>query len=741
MKSKKILTWLVMSVVLMGSARILRAQAIGASGELKWLRINSLHTYFSEQGAEGETGGTESTHVTYSWPGEYGIDLATMRATGIWLGCQDYYSSVLDKNLTNLVVNTGWKTTEYDERPIHDAIDFRLVGKYDHPLVSVDGELATINSYYDQLDEINENLPADRMLLIKNHTNMGVTVTKKVYAFSQQDHFNYYIYDYVFKNTGIIDNDGTVNEQTIKDFAFAVLYRYEFAGESFIYQGDGNWGASNSQWGRNVVNDVVGTDPEDPDYEFRAHFAWYGPHSERPVPLEDDWGCPNQNDDGILAAAKYSGAVILHADKSATDHSDDLYQPVTQTYLCSGESYAQRASSVYDETIMAQRYEAMIAGTPELSHAEEIELSGQPANEWDSRIDGFGSLVGFGPYHTLEPGDSIHMVLAHGVAGLSREKNREVGANWLQYYNGTGTPELIMPDGSSTTNHTEYKKAWVLTCKDSLFKMFRSAITNYESGYDVPKPPPPPNEFTIRSGGDRIRLSWADNAASASNFDGYVIYRSEGSVMQPKTVYEKLWECDAGNTVHAFDDTSAVRGFDYYYYIQSKSDGSDNNGIPQYSGMFWTLTSVPAYLRRPAGSFLCEVRVVPNPYDIRARALQFGDDFQYDRIAFYGLPPLCDVKIFTERGDMIWEKYHDDGSGDELWDSLTSSGQIIVSGIYILYVEATEDVFATQDMYATHDIVADNGEIMFRKDELMYREGEQIFSKGESIYRKFVVIR
>jgi hypothetical protein len=89
-----------------------------------------------------------------------------------------------------------------------------------------------------------------------------------------------------------------------------------------------------------------------------------------------------------------------------------------------------------------------------------------------------------------------------------------------------------------------------------------------------------------------------------------------------------------------------------------------------------------------AGQGLELVRVVPNPYDIRARFFQFGDQSQYDRIAFYGLPPVCKLKIFTERGDLIWEKDHTRGTGDELWDSLTSSGQIVASGIYILYVEA-----------------------------------------------------
>jgi hypothetical protein len=126
---------------------------------------------------------------------------------------------------------------------------------------------------------------------------------------------------------------------------------------------------------------------------------------------------------------------------------------------------------------------------------------------------------------------------------------------------------------------------------------------------------------------------------------------------------------------------------------------------------------------------------------MRARAVQYGEDFQYDRISFFGLPAICTLKIFTERGDLIWEKYHDDGSGDEIWNSQTRSGQIVVSGIYILYVEVTEDTYAQEDIIATHDIVQDNGEIMFHEGELMYQKGELVFHDGESIYRKFVVIR
>ena len=88
------------------------------------------------------------------------------------------------------------------------------------------------------------------------------------------------------------------------------------------------------------------------------------------------------------------------------------------------------------------------------------------------------------------------------------------------------------------------------------------------------------------------------------------------------------------------------------------------------------------------GQALDLVRVVPNPYDIRSRAYQFGTSPQQaDRIAFYGLPGVCTLKIFTERGDLIWQKEHTSGTGDELWNSTTTYGQVVASGIYILYVE------------------------------------------------------
>jgi len=133
------------------------------------------------------------------------------------------------------------------------------------------------------------------------------------------------------------------------------------------------------------------------------------------------------------------------------------------------------------------------------------------------------------------------------------------------------------------------------------------------------------------------------------------------------------------------------------------------SGIQLESNLFWTRTIEPATLTRQPGTSLDGIRIVPNPYNISAVNYQFGT-YTQDRLMFYELPPACTIKIFTERGDLIKTIHHTDNSGDEAWDSLTSSGQVVVSGIYIAYVEVTKDA-------------------------------PPYFKKGESVYKKLIIVR
>ena len=711
--------------LLPGDASHLLAQN---GGELKWLTVGELHNFFSEQGSEVENPRRTDGGVNDGlfWPAEYGYDQISTAARAMWIGCEDYYEPALETTFKYKAVGIGPRVDVDRPNQVIEA-EFKLIGKFDHPLVLVDNSLATENTYRDVLDEINETLPCDRMLIIQNHTAIGVTITRKAMAFSQQNHDDYFIYEYTLKNTGIVDAQRTVRETSLKNVMFYLNFRYSFAGES-VPGYDLGWGTWESTWGRNTINHVVGTDPTAPGFQYRAAYAWYGPHSESPV---DDWGCPNHQaeelEDAIMAAVRFGGVVTLHADKSVDDRSDDPNQPITTTYMGSDDETTQRYSQ-YDADLMTMKYEIMASGHNQLTHAQELgyvnsaaDIGATFANEWGDDAGGYCQGQGFGPYD-LEPGDSVTIIIAEGVNGISRQKNREVSRNWYQWENALATPTLELPNGSTTTDHNAYKKAWVVTGEDSIKKVFEHALACYASGYDIPQPPPPPTRFEVKSGGDRIRLEWDNNAASHPNFDGYVIYRAEGSVMVAGSVYNKIWECNAANTVTVFDDTTARRGFDYYYYIQSKDDGSTNDlepGKPMYSSKFYTLTNKPANLQRMPALAIEDIRVVPNPYDLRSYKFQFYDrgiGTDSDRLAFFELPPFCKIRIYTERGDLIWEKEHNNGSGDEYWNLQTTYGQIVVSGIYIAHFEVTEDYVDS-------------------------RTGEQTYTKGESTYRKFMVFR
>jgi hypothetical protein len=784
---------------------------LSSAQDVRWLCITDLQEPINSIGAnyEGEFPSGSELNTNYlTWPSQYGVHLNGQnvgRMEGMWIGCTNFNDPVAGKVIRHKVIATGPRNDPDRQAEIF-PLELKLIGKFAHPIVIVDNARASQLDTYDALDEVDPNLVPDREVLVTFNTSVGISVTKKVFAFDSPNHGNYFINDFVFKNTGIYNAKGDVISQTLDSVWFYWMYRYAHAGESYGSTSEGNisnWGYFNSSWGLSTENHDFGNygswsqfnNSSSPLYQMRGFYTFYGPVKDRTgIDYDEDWGCPAQTYDGRLGSWKYSGSVTLHSDKSANDNSDDFSQPAT-TWFISSDINIMQSVNQYDIANMDDRWNAITEGHPPLPH-DYVVGNNFAENYSDARRQAGGGTSqeqGFGPYN-LAPGDSVHIVFAQGVSGLSRQKNLEVGANWLQYYNHTGTPALIMPDGSQAAQTLDgantYKRVWVQTGIDSIIKTYRGALNNYNSGYTLPMPPPPPQSFTVTSGGDRITLSWSDNADSYPHFNGYVIYRSQGTVMDPKSEYIKIFECDKSNLVHSFNDRTASRGFDYYYYIQSKDDGTQNDvqsGVPLYSSMFWTLTNRPASLQRPAittgplpfdtsswkavesmgiwtpgttylkndevtyggKSYVCLsidssssktpdlnsnwgattfrgqwasgtkynafdevtlngqnyftqysisggqgldlVRVVPNPFDIRARLYQFGDvPNQADRIMFYGLPAQATLKIFTERGDLVYQINHTSGTGDERWDCKTSSGQIVASGIYILYVERSD---------------------------------------------------
>jgi hypothetical protein len=669
------------------------AQEVTGDQAIRWISVGTLWNWFSNAGAEVEYGRrgrtccqeTDQADQLY-WEAEYSYpDRCCSKS--MWLGTTNFddpkegefypYKVIpAGPRFANNIVNYMPITMDpYNQGGDHFGI--YSVGRFIHPTVLVDDVPATNLDDFDLIDYVDPQLPADRMVVNKLNSNMGVTVTRKIYAFSHQDHENYFIYEYTFKNTGIYDPKAAPHQKTLTGFIPLFHYRYA-PGHDGAMKG---WGIAATRWGQSTVNQVVFDDPTTPEADVtRATYAWYHPHSSSALGLEGDWGQPNPDVPSPLGAPCFCGTVVLHADVSAEDKSDDPDQPFSAPWIDSDANILSRTDS-YNSDTMTEQYLHMSSGIPNPTHADLIGMN-RFGDEENLNIGGTSTSLGFGPY-TLAPGDSVQVVLAEAVAGLKRKMALEVGYNWFD--NGSS---FTMPDGSPTGDRNEYKKAWVWTAEDSLFAAFRHAKEMWEAGLyeQLQEPPRPPDQFIVTSSSDRITLEWEMSPEAVDNSPNLAGFRISRAVGRPDTLYDVVHTCDAnGLNAWTWDDATPVRGKDYYYYIQSYSD---NNGALSFSNKFWTMTNTAANLKKPAKATLDSIRVVPNPWDIRSRRLQFGTEFGLeDRIAFYGLPKICTIKIFTERGDLVKVIEHTNLTGDDYWHQETESRQIVVSGLYIAYFE------------------------------------------------------
>ena len=302
--------------------------------EYKWLCVGELQSPFNAVGAEYEQEfiGVVGTGYNYfSWQPQYSMGQTVARMKGFWIGCKNFNDPVAKVIKAYKVIGAGPRSP-VDANQIFPQ-EIKLIGRYNHPSVIVDGATASAISSIDALDEVDPNLPCDRMIVIKFNTSIGISVTKKIMAFSQSNHSNYFIYDYVFKNTGIIDSAGTVQPQALDSVWFFWNYRYAFSGVSYVSY-PATWGNLASLWGVSTLNHAFGENPNastfnDPTsllYKLRGFYSYFSPTNNgnpQALSYDEDWGCPNINANGELASAKYAGCVTLHADKSSYDAIDD----------------------------------------------------------------------------------------------------------------------------------------------------------------------------------------------------------------------------------------------------------------------------------------------------------------------------------------------------------------------------------------------------------------------------------
>ncbi len=731
--------------------------------EARWVMVGSLHNFYQSYGSEPEEAFGSEQQWGLRWNAFYDHqDIQCAR--GFWIAAANYNDAVAGTKYDYKVAHAGpravagGRSIEGTEMmPVPGK--FALYGTSSVPSVYVDNEGASDLASNDIVDVTDETMTATRMLYIETNSSVGISMQRRVYAWDHPDYDNFHINDFTFTNTGIYDSKGDVNSQTLEGVYFNWQYRNAVNGEGTVEtaaQADGygrhGWGTPRDmRWGINTMNDAIGEDPNNPNLTsiytadqtdpgtgvdvkdddgnyMRAIVTWHGKHN---VPAYDNIGSPNVdgwNPDGRLGSYEYTGVVTLHADKSATDATDDPMQPTGTPFIESNDP-ATISNDQYNAVRMTSEYQKFIAsGHPVLgSQAEQV---GTGFANVFATAGGYSSMISYGPY-TLAPGESVHIVWAEAVDGLGRDYNdqqavgdlrEKIGQTWYKTaIDGQSQSDVLMPDGTTTTLSTEadadlYKDSWVYTSRDSLYKTFRKAIDLYKNkNMDLGSnmPPPPPSSFQVTSQGNRILLQWSNNAESAPGFVGYRIYRAMGEY-QDSTYYliADLNKIDA-SLANEFSDMTAIRGQNYFYYISSYDNGLAAGHVLE-SNPLYTRTNKAATLLKPPYKSLDDVRIVPNPFNIRNTNLNYiGTPYL---IRFFNLPKICEINIYTERGDLV-KHIHHEGSGDNSWDLLTDSRQIIVSGIYLVHFEVPEDVYDDDD------------------------PGRLLIKAGTTNIKKFIVIR
>ena len=695
---------------------------------MTWLDIGEFHSRYMEVGAHNE--GATSNRGD-EWPaivrnsGHY-------RSKAYWVGVRNW----TDEFGRTWDYHNARVGPRPDGSTYFRPVETKLVSKWEDTEVFVDGSLS-----FDKIalvDEVNPNLPADRMLYHKYRTNQGVETERWVYAFSNEIHDDYHIIVRKMTNTGNTDTDDEIelDGQTLNDVYFYNIYRWRGRRQATDYL------SAAQQWGKFSMVDIVGDGNDDYPVDFTATYLWAG--NDPNASFEwDEFGSPMLTQTSVaaptdtigrLAGATMQGRVVLHADASTTDgtyvkagydgNGNPIGQPVTLGWIDTDEPLnadGQPEADYYELAILTRENPKFVDGgaTRMFPHyADRIEPSGE---FWNAKNDastgkqgGHASTVAYGPYQ-MAFGESINIVEAETAHGLSYKAATEIGQAWKR---GGLNPDQLIPfdaNGDGVINETPWnydvydngselltKNQWVLTARDSMFKQMFKARDVWEASngmttYPIVTPPAPPRKFEVFGLPDKISLSWESMAGEADPVN-WVIYRT--SDFEDKLPYEEI--AMLPGSARSYDDTDLIRGVDYYYYLQAigPNNADDPNGItgtpggmPLRSGRYYTQTYSPATLKRPPGAQVSDFRIVPSVVNLASdESVRFfiGGDATRSQVAFFDIPGQSTIEIYTEVGEFVKRIEHTDGSGDATWNLTTDARQPLVSGIYLVRVVDNE---------------------------------------------------
>jgi hypothetical protein len=574
--------------------------------------------------------------------------------------------------------------------------------RYNFPTETINGQttnaslFGTYNSAYAGF----QNTTADEIAEVVDSTVFGVTIDRKVFAWSQTYNDDYVIADLIFTN---------ITSDTLDSL---YINMQETGGNTYFSYGNHPAPQVNETYDPTMCwQHYYGGRPGD------SMRVFYEYNADDPTRPGDNMGAPVTFGNGGLLAPNMTYYAILHASPPfdstilAADVDDPEQPKVTYAGVATLIPYNSADDQYGNKNFYAIRgaFSDTYAMSGEISgthHGENTDEIGQPSflAFVASQSEGISYRTSsFGPY-VFYPGQKIHIVIASGFTGIGYVKGQEVGEGWL---NGTLENPPNLPDTTvgwlpsnfqfptGATEMDKRKDRWISTGIDSVMMSAWRAKWNFEHGYLIPQAPSPPQTVHITYTSHAVQIAWSDpQAESLPNFAGYRIMRRISA--SDSILYVPIYDSDSTDisATHTFIDSTVMYLSQAYYYIQSKAriGYNDPNADPTTRGrmMYSGRALYPNinFLNRPgpAQDELAKIRIAPNPYNIKDPMLVVEGWTDQRGIAFFNLPSVCTIKIYTENGDLVYTIVHNQPntqSGSEVWNMLTSSQQVIYSGVYI----------------------------------------------------------
>ncbi len=672
-------------IVLLLAVTIVFAQK-NYNGAPMFLNVNAINFSLKKSNGEGQFSNQ------YSWM----LTGDNMDQTEEWYFPADrWHSQMLYQIFNPICFDDNGFTNEKGQ---HKIIPYKCVNyakndfsherrRYRPPNVSVDN--VPQNQTYTW--ELDPDIPSDIIAEWEDiYTAYGMRAHVKMYAYSNQNHENYYIYQASMKFTGetrrpieLPDTSDFYPEQTVN-----MYWPIEFSfGPSKVgeYMATGGWMYESEDDLDSWFADELQLPGGNRDSLKVAYYWDYKAAGVRAYRngSADDSGDPDRVN-GYLHSPQIPGYALLHAAKNSFDPADDdIEQPYSIPHADIVNDLWGRADVGVRDTYIGDDSRGRFPLDP-------ITEGWMGPNDTQK---GPMRFVTVGPYTlTLDYEgnvDSICVVYAVGVGSIDHETADSVGRAWL---NG----DITDAD----------KRDAILTGKDSLFQAMDRANWVWNRDLNIPDPPPPP-DVNVISGADRITVEWSypnddyylDSDTHVDDWYAWRVYKKKGAatVNDPGDNYSgEKWEMVYETTDRyeiSYTDTSVTRGVSYYYAVTAMDDGSQNTdglfpGQKLESSRYTNRSKLPARSFKAGLSTTREVRVVPNPATLNAGAMGFpGDENQ---IIFAYLPYKCKIRIYTETSDLVDEFDHV-GTDQEIWHQKTDNNQYISSGIYILYILEAED--------------------------------------------------